>query len=182
MLPCKSKRKRRRSLSDLVDTLIARTRIGGSVVECSPATRAARVRFPADAAFDTDVRPATAFFHTFSFLPFFRMTCTCCTARTYPSRVLRLACSKVATRVSLSEPATSRTFGVLNIPPFLSNRKHFLFAITELSTTNNNVLQQHQTNAQPLPRLYKGISLRKKREREREREREKILSLAFLDQ
>ena len=28
-----------------------RTRIGGSVVECSPATRAARVRFPADATF-----------------------------------------------------------------------------------------------------------------------------------
>ena len=27
------------------------TRIGGSVVECSPATRAARVRFPADASF-----------------------------------------------------------------------------------------------------------------------------------
>ena len=26
-------------------------RIGGSVVECSPATRAARVRFPADAVF-----------------------------------------------------------------------------------------------------------------------------------
>ena len=26
--------------------------IGGSVVECSPATRAARVRFPADATFD----------------------------------------------------------------------------------------------------------------------------------
>ena len=26
-------------------------RIGGSVVECSPATRAARVRFPADAIF-----------------------------------------------------------------------------------------------------------------------------------
>ena len=26
-------------------------RIGGSVVECSPATRAARVRFPADASF-----------------------------------------------------------------------------------------------------------------------------------
>ena len=25
--------------------------IGGSVVECSPATRAARVRFPADATF-----------------------------------------------------------------------------------------------------------------------------------
>jgi hypothetical protein len=27
------------------------TSIGGSVVECSPATRAARVRFPADADF-----------------------------------------------------------------------------------------------------------------------------------
>ena len=27
-------------------------RIGGSVVECSPATRAARVRFPADANFE----------------------------------------------------------------------------------------------------------------------------------
>ena len=28
-------------------------RIGGSVVECSPATRAARVRFPANATFVT---------------------------------------------------------------------------------------------------------------------------------
>ena len=28
--------------------------IGGSVVECSPATRAARVRFPADATFDSN--------------------------------------------------------------------------------------------------------------------------------
>ena len=28
-----------------------RASIGGSVVECSPATRAARVRFPADATF-----------------------------------------------------------------------------------------------------------------------------------
>ena len=28
-----------------------RSSIGGSVVECSPATRAARVRFPADATF-----------------------------------------------------------------------------------------------------------------------------------
>ena len=29
-------------------------RIGGSVVECSPATRAARVRFPADAKYFTN--------------------------------------------------------------------------------------------------------------------------------
>ena len=37
-------------LSTIVSSLF-RSSIGGSVVECSPATRAARVRFPADATF-----------------------------------------------------------------------------------------------------------------------------------
>jgi hypothetical protein len=35
--------------------LLKKSSIGGSVVECSPATRAARVRFPADALFDSIV-------------------------------------------------------------------------------------------------------------------------------
>ena len=34
-------------------------RIGGSVVECSPATRAARVRFPADALILVHFEPAS---------------------------------------------------------------------------------------------------------------------------
>ena len=43
------------------------TSIGGSVVECSPATRAARVRFPADAPCDGPVplRRAAAYSYVF---------------------------------------------------------------------------------------------------------------------
>ncbi|VDO43933.1 unnamed protein product [Haemonchus placei] len=37
--------------------------IGGSVVECSPATRAARVRFPADATFSSPIVPAFSVFY-----------------------------------------------------------------------------------------------------------------------
>ncbi|GIY48922.1 hypothetical protein CEXT_44831 [Caerostris extrusa] len=48
-------------ISTLRCTLVSkrlRRSIGGSVVECSPATRAARVRFPADARFLSFFQPA----------------------------------------------------------------------------------------------------------------------------
>ena len=41
--------------------------IGGSVVECSPATRAARVRFPADATFDSNTNSKLRIIETVRF-------------------------------------------------------------------------------------------------------------------
>ena len=42
-------------------TAVTHMRIGGSVVECSPATRAAKVRFPADAYFFTEIQALAHF-------------------------------------------------------------------------------------------------------------------------